>query len=79
MRGRIERYQSEVRCHACNGFRLKETALAVKIDKLHIGEVCDKSIKELVIWFQKLEKKLTKKRKRKIQDKVMREFKSGQT
>ena len=63
MRGRIERYQSEVRCHACNGFRLKETALAVKIDKLHIGEVCDKSIKELVIWFQKLEKKLTKKEK----------------
>ncbi len=63
MRGRIERYQSEVKCHACNGFRLKETALAVKIDKLHIGEVCDKSIKELVIWFQKLEKKLTKKEK----------------
>ncbi len=63
MRGRIERYQSEVRCHACNGFRLKETALAVKIDKLHIGEVCDKSIKELVVWFQKLEKKLTKKEK----------------
>ena len=45
-------------------FRLKETALAVKIDKLHIGEVCDKSIKELVIWFQKLEKKLTKKKKK---------------
>ena len=63
MRGRIERYQGEVKCHACDGFRLKESALAVKIDKLHIGEVCDKSIKDLVSWFQKLEKKLTKKEK----------------
>ena len=63
MRGRIERYQGEVKCHACDGFRLKESALAVKVDRLHIGEVCDKSIKELVSWFQKLEKKLSKKEK----------------
>jgi len=63
MRGRIERYQGEVKCHACDGFRLKESALAVKIDRLHIGEVCDKSIKDLVSWFQKLEKKLSKKEK----------------
>ena len=61
MRGNIERYQSEVKCSACNGYRLKEEALCVKIDKLHIGEVCDKSIKELVIWFRELNKKLSKK------------------
>ena len=63
MRGRIERYQGEVKCEPCSGFRLKEEALAVKIDKLHIGEVCDKSIKELLLWFGNLEKKLTKKEK----------------
>ena len=61
MRGRIERYQGEVKCTKCKGYRLKPEADAVKIDKLHIGEVCDKSIKELVIWFKNLEKKLTKK------------------
>ena len=61
MRGNIERYQSEVKCSACNGYRLKEEALCVKIDKLHIGEVCDKSIKELVMWFRELNKKLSKK------------------
>jgi len=61
MRGNIERYQSEVKCSACNGYRLKEEALCVKIDKLHIGEVCNKSIKELVIWFRELNKKLSKK------------------
>ena len=61
MRGRIERYQGEVKCKKCKGYRLKSEADAVKIDKLHIGEVCDKSIKELVVWFKNLEKKLTKK------------------
>jgi excinuclease ABC subunit A len=61
MRGRIERYQGEIKCSKCNGYRLKPEADAVKIDKLHIGEVCNKSIKELVIWFKNLEKKLSKK------------------
>ncbi len=63
MRGRIERYQREISCSKCSGFRLKEEAMAVKIDGLHIGEVCDKSIKVLVKWFNNLEKKLTKKEK----------------
>ena len=61
MRGRIERYQREISCSKCSGFRLKEEAMAVKIDGLHIGEVCDKSIKVLVEWFNNLEIKLTKK------------------
>ena len=61
MRGNIERYQSEVKCPECKGNRLKEEALAVKIDNQHIGEVCKKSIKQLVVWFKTLDKKLTKK------------------
>jgi len=63
MRGRIERYQREISCSKCSGFRLKQEAMAVKIDGLHIGEVCDKSIKILVKWFNNLEIKLTKKEK----------------
>ncbi len=35
----IERFMSAAPCPACNGFRLKPEALAVKINKLHIGEV----------------------------------------
>ena len=61
MRGNIERYQSEVKCPECGGNRLKEEALAVKIDNQHIGEVCKKSIKQLVVWFKTLDKKLSKK------------------
>ena len=61
MRGNIERYQSEVKCPECGGNRLKKEALAVKIDNQHIGEVCKKSIKQLVVWFKTLDKKLSKK------------------
>ncbi len=61
MRGNIERYQSEVKCADCGGNRLKKEALAIKIDGQHIGDVCKKSIKQLVVWFKTLDKKLTKK------------------
>ena len=63
MRSNIEKYQAESGCSGCNGYRLKNEALAVKINNLHIGEVCKKSIKESVNWFTKLESKLTKKEK----------------
>ncbi len=38
-REEIERFMSAAPCPACNGFRLKPEALAVKINKLHIGQV----------------------------------------
>ena len=63
MRSNIEKYQTESRCSGCDGFRLKNEALAVKINNLHIGEVCKKSIKESIKWFTGLEGKLTKKEK----------------
>lgn len=36
-REEIERFMSAAPCPACNGYRLKPEALAVKIDKLHIS------------------------------------------
>ncbi|KAA0694509.1 excinuclease ABC subunit UvrA [Neorhizobium sp. P12A] len=53
-REEIERYMSAAPCPACNGFRLKPEALAVKIDKLHIGQVSDMSIRIARDWFEKL-------------------------
>ena len=61
MRSNIEKYQTESNCHACDGLRLKKEALAVKINGLNIGQLCQKSIKESLSWFQKLEKNLSKK------------------
>ena len=39
-------------CEACNGYRLKPEALAVKIDGLHIGQVSDISIRQANDWFE---------------------------
>ncbi|MBP2549575.1 excinuclease ABC subunit A [Neorhizobium galegae] len=60
-REEIERYMSAAPCPACNGFRLKPEALAVKIDKLHIGEVTQMSIKVARDWFEDLPERLTSK------------------
>ncbi|SOC38659.1 excinuclease ABC subunit A [Rhizobium subbaraonis] len=53
-REEIERYMSAAPCPACNGFRLKPEALAVKIHALHIGEVTQMSIRVARDWFEAL-------------------------
>ncbi|MDM9628038.1 excinuclease ABC subunit UvrA [Rhizobium sp. S152] len=53
-REEIERYMSAAPCPSCNGFRLKPEALAVKINKLHIGQVTDMSIRIARDWFETL-------------------------
>jgi excinuclease ABC subunit A len=59
----MERYQDSSPCEVCHGYRLKPEALAVKIGGLHIGEVCEKSIKAADIWFRDLDKGLNKQQK----------------
>ncbi|MET0359834.1 MAG: excinuclease ABC subunit UvrA, partial [Pararhizobium sp.] len=60
-REEIERYMSAAPCPACKGFRLKPEALAVKIDRLHIGEVTNMSIRVARDWFEDLPARLTEK------------------
>jgi excinuclease ABC subunit A len=62
IREELSRYQSDLPCETCNGFRLKPEALAVKVDKLHIGEVSNFSIAEAARWFGALNDKLTNQR-----------------
>ena len=50
----IERYMSAAPCPACNGYRLKPEALAVKIHGSHIGQVSELSIKGAAEWFADL-------------------------
>jgi excinuclease ABC subunit A len=61
VREELSRYQSDHPCEACNGFRLKPQAQAVKIAGLHIGEVSRMSIKEADGWFGVLPDKLNAK------------------
>lgn len=63
MREELSRYQSDHPCEECKGYRLKPQALAVKIDKLHIGQVSDFSIRGADQWFTGLLGKLKPKEK----------------
>jgi excinuclease ABC subunit A len=56
----LERFQSEAPCEVCKGYRLKPEALSVKIGGLHVGEVCEKSIRDADGWFRDIDKKLNK-------------------
>ena len=52
------KYLSERDCEVCNGYRLNEKALAVKINNLHIGQLTKKPITECLNWFNNLKSKL---------------------
>ncbi len=70
----LEKYLSERDCEVCNGYRLNEKALAVRIDENHIGNITKKSISECLHWFSSLESKLDKNNK-KIAEGVIKEIK----
>src|SRR5690606_5316238 len=61
MREEIERFMSATPCPACNGYRLKPEALAVKVGGLHIGQVTEMSIRKAGAWFRELPARLTDK------------------
>ena len=69
----IAEYQSDSACESCNGNRLKEEALCVKIDNLNISEVTSKSILDAAQWFKDLENKLDK-RQFKIAEHILKEI-----
>ena len=69
----IAEYQSDSACEGCNGDRLKEEALCVKIDNINISEVTKKSILNASKWFKDLEKNLDK-RQFKIAEHILKEI-----
>jgi len=72
-REEIAQYQSDTKCERCNGYRLKDEALCVKIDGLHISEVTEKSILDATDWFKNLNQKLDK-RQFKIAEHILKEI-----
>ena len=72
-REEISQYQSDSKCEVCKGHRLKDEALCVKINNLHISEVTEKSITEAQKWFKDLENNLSK-RDLKIAEHILKEI-----
>lgn len=60
-REEIGKYFSAVPCAACNGYRLKPEALAVKIAGQHIGQAAQLSVRNALEWFGSLPGLLTEK------------------
>jgi excinuclease ABC subunit A len=55
VRDQMEKYMAQRPCPTCNGYRLKEETLAVKVNGVHIGKVTDLSIEEADRFFKQLE------------------------
>lgn len=55
IRENLGKYMAHKKCPACKGYRLKEGALAVLINNMHISQVTDYSITEAIDLFQNLE------------------------
>ncbi|MEN2467826.1 excinuclease ABC subunit UvrA [Ornithinibacillus sp. FSL M8-0202] len=55
VRESLEKYMAQKHCPTCKGHRLKEEALAVKVNGLHISNVTDFSITDAMNFFQELE------------------------
>ncbi|MBU6471807.1 MAG: excinuclease ABC subunit UvrA, partial [Alphaproteobacteria bacterium] len=75
VREELERFQDTSPCAECGGYRLKPEALAVKIAGLHIGQVCEQSIKLVDGWFRDLDRKLTK-QQQEIAARILKEIRA---
>ena len=69
----IAEYQSDSACEGCNGDRLKEEALCVKINAQNISEITKKSILDASKWFKDLEQNIDK-RQFKIAEHILKEI-----
>ena len=51
----IEGFMSTRTCDCCNGKRLKDSSLSVKLNETNIGDLCAKNISETLQFFEELE------------------------
>ncbi len=73
MREEFEKYQNITNCRACEGYRLMQESLSVKIAGKHIGEVSALTIEQANNWFNNLHKELTKTQNQ-IAERILKEL-----
>jgi excinuclease ABC subunit A len=73
VRDELGRYQATRACEACDGFRLKPEALAVKIAGLHAGQVVRMSVADAAGWFATLAPKL-RPQQQEIAERILKEI-----
>ncbi|MDA9558903.1 excinuclease ABC subunit UvrA, partial [Alphaproteobacteria bacterium] len=55
----FDKYRISKKCDKCNGYRLNQKSLSVKILKKHISEVSNYSVEDSLKWFMNLDRSLT--------------------
>lgn len=73
VREELSRYQNKKYCSTCEGYRLKQESLSVKINEKHVGQICRMTIVDCIDWFNSLEDKLNPTH-RKIAERVLKEI-----
>jgi len=73
IREELGKYQSSSKCDDCQGYRLKQEALVIKIDDKHIGHISEMSVADSYGWFNRLENILSDKDK-KIASRILKEI-----
>ena len=73
VRRELERYQNNRPCSGCNGYRLKQEALAVKIAGLNVSQVTEMSIGKTLEWLDGVPEQLSS-QNRKIATLVLKEL-----
>ncbi|MCQ2753011.1 MAG: excinuclease ABC subunit UvrA [Bacilli bacterium] len=68
-------YMRDTVCTTCHGARLNKEALAIKINKLNIHEVCSLPIEDLAKWLNELDKALNRTEKE-IGQQIIKEIKN---
>lgn len=59
VRDDLSKFQSLKTCSKCEGYRLNEEALSIKIAGKHAGETSRMSVERLIEWFEELPKELS--------------------
>jgi excinuclease ABC subunit A len=67
------KYQALKKCESCNGYRLNEQSLSIKIAGLHVGQVSTMSVEKSIDWFTNLPKFLTP-MQRQISERLLKEI-----
>lgn len=73
VRQELDEYKADAPCNVCNGYRLKEETLSIKIADKNIGQICAMSIRDTIAWFQNLDGKLNPTQKA-IAQKIVKEI-----
>ena len=74
-REELSKYLNKFVCNKCNGSRLKEEAIFIKIDNKNIFDIKKLSISDSLNWFTNIEKKL-KGNDKEISKKIIKEIKN---